>query len=141
MSSQPVQEYTPLTLRERYEAPSAEAGSPLLAVSNAMVKLYKEMFGRGPTKARAQFAGPDLVVVLLENTLTAAERNLVALGQYERLHELRLIAHHALEGELRSMAEQTLGRRALSVMSALDVHRDVSAELLTLEPLTPTAAV
>ena len=31
--------------------------SPMLEISNAMVRLYKEAFGRGPTKARAQFAG------------------------------------------------------------------------------------
>ena len=31
--------------------------SPMLEISNAMVGLYKEAFGRGPTKARAQFAG------------------------------------------------------------------------------------
>ena len=42
-----------------------------------MTKLYKELFGRGPTKVRAAFAGPDTVVVSLENTMTQAERNMV----------------------------------------------------------------
>ena len=62
----------------------------MLEISNAMVGLYKEAFGRGPTKARAQFAGPDTLVVILEASLTVAERNLVAMGEHQRLREARL---------------------------------------------------
>jgi uncharacterized protein YbcI len=50
-------------------------GSLLLEVANAMVRLFKEQFGRGPTKARASWAGPDVLTVVLENTFTPAERN------------------------------------------------------------------
>ena len=42
----------------------------MLQISNAMVRLYKEAYGRGPTKARALFAGPDTLVVLLEDSMT-----------------------------------------------------------------------
>ena len=42
-----------------------ERPSVALAVSNAMVKIYKEQFGRGPTKARTNFAGPDVLVCTL----------------------------------------------------------------------------
>jgi uncharacterized protein YbcI len=116
------------------ESPPAPAPAPLLAVSNEMVALYKKAFGRGPTKARAQFAGPDTLVVLLQHTLTIAERNLVAMGQAERLRELRLFTHYALEDELRAIVERALGRRTVAFMSAIDIRRDLSAELLTLEP-------
>jgi uncharacterized protein YbcI len=34
----------------------------LQAVSNALVKLHKEQFGRGPTNARSYFADPDTLV-------------------------------------------------------------------------------
>src|SRR3954465_5641826 len=44
--------------------------SVLAAVSNAMVRLHKEQFGRGPTRARSEWAGPDQLVVTLEDTLT-----------------------------------------------------------------------
>ena len=75
--------------------------SPLLEVSNAMVGLYKEAFGRGPTKARAQFAGNDTLLVTLESSLTVAERNLVAMGEHQRLREARLFLSHALEDQFR----------------------------------------
>ena len=108
--------------------------SPMLEISNAMVGLYKEAFGRGPTKARAQFAGPDTLVVLLESSLTVAERNLVAMGEHQRLREARLFFQYALEDQLRAIVEQALGRRTVGFVSGIDTHRDVAMEVFTLEP-------
>jgi uncharacterized protein YbcI len=117
---------------------SAEAlldRSPMLEISNAMVRLYKEAFGRGPTKARAQFAGPDLLVVTLEASLTVTERNLVAMGEHQRLREARLFFQHALEDQFRTIVEQALGRRTLAFISGIDTRRDVAVEVFTLEPV------
>jgi uncharacterized protein YbcI len=108
--------------------------SPMLEISNAMVRLYKEAFGRGPTKARAQFAGQDTLVVLLENSLTVAERNLVALGEHQRLREARLFFQYALEDQFRAIVEEALGRRTVAFVSGLDTARDVAMEVFTLEP-------
>lgn len=109
--------------------------SPMLEISNAMVGLYKEAFGRGPTKARAQFAGPDTLVVILESSLTVAERNLVAMGEQQRLREARLFFQHALEDQFRGIVEQALGRRTVAFVSGIDPDRDVAMEIFTLEPL------
>jgi uncharacterized protein YbcI len=108
--------------------------SPMLEISNAMVALYKEAFGRGPTKARAQFAGPDTLVVLLESSLTVAERNLVAMGEHQRLRQARLFFQYALEDQFRAIVEQALGRRTVAFVSGIDTHRDVAMEVFTLEP-------
>jgi uncharacterized protein YbcI len=118
-----------------------DGSSPLLAICNATVALYKQAFGRGPTKVQAHYAGPDTIVVLLEQTLTAAERNLVTLGEQDRLRESRLIVQRALEDRLRETVEGALGRRAIAVMSAIHVDRDVCAEILTLEPRAGASAV
>jgi uncharacterized protein YbcI len=108
--------------------------SPMLEISNAMVRIYKEAFGRGPTKARAQFAGPDTLVVVLENSLTVAERNLVAMGEHQRLREARLFFQYALEDQFRAIIEEALGRRTVAFVSGLDTARDVAMEVFTLEP-------
>lgn len=108
--------------------------SPLLEVSNAMVGLYKDAFGRGPTKARAQFAGNDTLLVTLESSLTVAERNLVAMGEHQRLREARLFLSHALEDQFREIVEQALGRKTLAFVSGIDTARDVTIKLFTLEP-------
>ena len=107
--------------------------SPMLEISNAMVRLYKEAFGRGPTKARAQFAGPDTLVVMLESSLTVAERNLVAMGEHQRLRESRLFFQYALEDQFRAIVEQALDRRTVAFISGIDTHRDVAMEVFTLE--------
>jgi uncharacterized protein YbcI len=112
--------------------------SPMLEISNAMVGLYKEAFGRGPTKARAQFAGHDTLVVILESSLTVAERNLVALGEHQRLREARLFFHYELEDQFRSIVEQALGRRTVAFISGIDTARDVAMEVFTLEPADGT---
>jgi uncharacterized protein YbcI len=108
----------------------------MLELSNAMVRLYKEALGRGPTKARAYFAGPDMLVVVLEQSMTVAERNLAAMGEHERLRESRLFTQYALEREFRAIVEQTLGRQTIAFVSGIDTHHDVAAEIFTLEPET-----
>jgi uncharacterized protein YbcI len=108
--------------------------SPMLQISTEMVRLYKEAFGRGPTKARAQFAGPDLLVVTLEDSLTVAERNLAAMGETERLREARMFFQYAMEDGFRAIVERALGRRTTAFISGIDVRQDVSIEAFMLEP-------
>ena len=107
----------------------------MLEISNAMVGLCKEAFGRGPTKARAQFAGADTLVVILEASLTVAERNLVAMGEHQRLREARLFFQYALEDQFRAIVEEALGRCTLAFVSGIDTSRDVAIEVFTLEPM------
>jgi uncharacterized protein YbcI len=117
------------------EVATATVGrSPLLEISNAMVALYKDAFGRGPTKARAQFAGRDTLLVTLESSLTVAERNLVAMGEHRRLREARLFHLDALEEQCRAIVERALERKTLAYVSGIDTARDVTIELFTLEP-------
>jgi uncharacterized protein YbcI len=131
-----IQENTVDSLDQEQElgASALADRSPMLEISNAMVRLYKEAFGRGPTKARANFAGRDTLVVILENTLTVAERNLVAMGEHQRLREARLFFQYALEDQFRAIVEQALGRRTVGFVSGIDTSRDVAMELFTLEP-------
>ena len=111
--------------------------SPLLQISNAMVRLYKESFGRAPTKARAQFAGPDTLIVILEDSLTVAERNLAGIGEQARLRDTRLFIQNALEEQFRAVVEQVLGRQTIAFVSGIDIRHDVSVEVFTLGPHVP----
>lgn len=113
-------------------APGAQ--SPLLDISNSMVRLYKDTFGRGPTKARSQFSGPDTLVVLLENTMTVAERRLVEIGEYSRVREHRLFLQLTIEDRKRAEVERILSRRTVASICGIDPRRDVAAEIFTLEP-------
>jgi len=79
--------------------PDALEGQTLAAISNAMVRLYKEQYGRGPTRARTEWAGPDQIVVTLEETLTLAERRLAELGEHQRLRDHRTFFQYATQAE------------------------------------------
>jgi uncharacterized protein YbcI len=105
-----------------------------LAISNAMVKLYKEMFGRGPTRASTNFAGSDIVVSTLRDTLTPAERNMVRLGEHQRLRDIRMLFQYASEDELRGIIEKITGRKVVAFVSGLDTGQDVATEVFYLEP-------
>jgi len=115
--------------------------SPLLEVSNATVRLYKEAFGRGPTHARARFAGADTLVVILQDAMTVSERKLAARGEHERLREHRLLVHGTMEDELRAVVERILGRRTLALISGIDTRCDVAVEVFLLAPIPEPRAV
>jgi uncharacterized protein YbcI len=115
--------------------PRPVSSSPLLEISNATVRLYKAAFGRGPTHARARFAGSETLVVLLQDTLTVSERRLAALGEHERLRTHRLLLHKVLEDQIRAVVEEILERPTLSLISGIDTHRDVAAEVVLLAPV------
>src|SRR4051812_27103086 len=67
----------------------------LLELSNTMVRLHKEQFGRGPTIARSNWAGPDTLICVLEDTLAPAERKLVKMGEHQRLRDSRMFLQYA----------------------------------------------
>jgi uncharacterized protein YbcI len=121
-------------MADAQHADALEGQSVQMAVSNAMVRLYKEQFGRGPTKARTHFAGPDVLVSTLENSMTPAERSLVAMGEHQRLRDTRLFFQHAMESEFRGAVEQLTGRKVRAFVSGMDTGQDVSTEVFYLEP-------
>ena len=98
--------------------------SVLMEISNAMVRLYKTQFGRGPTAARTHWCGPDAVGCFLEDTLTPAERSLVALGEHERLRDTRIFFQYATVREFCEPVEQITGRTVRSFQSSIDTKVD-----------------
>jgi uncharacterized protein YbcI len=112
----------------------------LMALSNEMVRLFKEQFGRGPTSARATWAG-DVITVILENTLTPAERNLVKMGEHERLRETRMFFQYASVREFCEPVERITGRKVRAFTSAIDTHVDgLSVETFVLHPIDASDA-
>jgi uncharacterized protein YbcI len=110
-----------------YESARAE-------ISREMVRLYKDLFGRGPTKARTEFAGPDIVICSLENTFTPAERSLAEMGEHQRLRDTRLYFQAATAEKFRGVVEKVTGRHVRAFISGLDANEDVCAEVFYLEP-------
>ena len=114
--------------------PEDGRGRELAQLSIEMVRLYKEQFGRGPTRAASHYAGPDTLICTLENSLTPAEQTMAALGEHQRLRDVRLFFQHATEAKFRNAVTSVTGREVRAFISGMDTHKDVSAEVFYLEP-------
>jgi uncharacterized protein YbcI len=106
----------------------------LMTVSNALVALHKEQFGRGPTRARTHFAGEDMLVCVLEDALLPAERALVEIDQQERVHEARLFFQMATRDKFVAAVEGIVGRNVIAFSSATDADAAVVWEVYNFEP-------
>ena len=105
----------------------------VLQLSNEMVRIYKELFGRGPTRARADWAGPDALLCTLEDSLTPAERKMAELGEHQRLRDIRTFFQHASESDFRESVERITGRKVRAFVSGIDTGQDVSSEVFYFE--------
>jgi uncharacterized protein YbcI len=107
---------------ELHVAPSDPRSSILADISREMVRLYKEQFGRGPTKARTDWAGPDVLITVLEDTLTPAERNLTRLGEHQRVRDMRTFFQYATVEGFCEPIERHTGRKVRAFLSAIDTQ-------------------
>jgi uncharacterized protein YbcI len=109
--------------------------STLLSVSNAIVRLHKDQLGRGPTHARAHFAGPDALVCVLEDALLPAERGLVEMGEHERVRQIRTILQEGTRQRFIDAIEGLTGRKVRAFSSTIDPQAGVVFEVFAFEPL------
>jgi uncharacterized protein YbcI len=114
------------------ETHATHAGTTLAAVSNTIVKLHKEQFGRGPTHARSDFAGRDTLVCTLEDALLPAERAMVQTGATDRVRESRTDLQAATADLFIRAIEDIIGRKVRAFASAIDPPAGVVFEVFAL---------
>lgn len=106
----------------------------LSAVSSALVTLHKEQFGRGPTRSRANFAGADTLVCVLEDALLPAERVMVQMGDQQRVRESRAALQAATSDQFIGAVERIVTRTVVAFASATDADQGVVWEVFNFEP-------
>ena len=109
-------------------------GSLAADVSRHVVRLFSEYTGRGPTKARTTIRG-DLIVCVTQDTMTKAERRLVAEGEAELVDTIRRKFQTTMRDDLVAGIELMTGRKVLSFMSDHDAEQDYAAEVFVLDGL------
>jgi len=102
-------------------------------ISRLMVGLFKDHVGRGPTVAKT-YIEDDIVVCMLHDTMTKAERTLTEEGKADEVRQLRrsfqgLFRDRAIEG-----VEQLLGREVVAFLSDHAVDPDWAVEAFVLAP-------
>jgi uncharacterized protein YbcI len=108
------------------------SGALNAAVSSAVVGLFSKHVGRGPTKARTTIEG-NLVVVLLRDGMTTAERSLVLAGKEAEVQQLRRAFQSTMEADLVDTVERLTKGTVSAFMSANHSDPDVAAEIFVMD--------
>jgi uncharacterized protein YbcI len=119
-----------------HEGPQKSLGEMRATISREMVRLMAEYYGKGPTRAKTYIV-EDLVVVVLEESFTRAEKTLVERGEREAIQHIRRRFQQQMAESFSGLVEQATGRRVRVFLSETDVDNDVSVETFLLaEPRT-----
>jgi uncharacterized protein YbcI len=109
--------------------------SVVAAISDEMVRVYKEQFGRGPDRVRTYWCGDDVLTTVLEDTFTTAERTLAVLGEHQRLRDTRTFFQYATVREFCEPIERLTGRKVKAFISGIDTEADgLALETFILHP-------
>jgi uncharacterized protein YbcI len=105
------------------------------AISNALVRIQRDYLGRGPTRARAVLRD-DMIVAVMEDTLTKAELSLVAGGRADEVRRTRRTFQHTMRNDIVAAVEELTGRKVIAFMSDTHIDPDLACEIILLEPET-----
>jgi uncharacterized protein YbcI len=106
-------------------------GEQLAAISKAIVKIFSESYGRGPTKAKT-YAFDDYVLCILEDILTTVERTLVEKGEETLVRAVRLRFQEMESERFTSAVEELIGRPVIAYHSQVTFHPAVGFEMFVL---------
>src|SRR5947208_3878694 len=95
-----------------------DGGGMRASISNALVGLKKEFYGKGPTAAKTYF-DDDWVFVVLEGGLTRNEETLLAAGEENLVRQVRLRFQEAMTDTITSVVADVTGRRVLTYHSQI----------------------
>ena len=104
----------------------------LAVVSNAVVAIFSEFYGRGPTKAKS-YAFDNYVVTVLEDILTPVERTLVDAGQEDLVRRVRLTFQEVVADRFTDAVAEAMGRPVVTYHSQVTFHPPMGFEMFVLE--------
>jgi uncharacterized protein YbcI len=117
-----------------YSQPTAYPNGDLAQICGEVAAVFRRAWGRGPAKTTAHWAGPNMLVVLLVNGHTDAEKTMRAAGHIQELLGGRRLLHGMIEQDLKASVERILGRTVETTLSATRLDPDLSAEIFLLAP-------
>jgi uncharacterized protein YbcI len=108
-------------------------GDVLTAVSDGLVALLKEYYGRGPTQAKTYYYD-DLVVCLLRGGFTRVEQTLLDGGRGAAVIEQRMAFQEVMRERFAAVIEHATGRTVVGFMSGNQQSPDMICEVFVLRP-------
>jgi uncharacterized protein YbcI len=122
--------------RHRVPAHETSALGPLLAeVTNAVVKLHRTHYGKGPTRSKSYMID-DVLMCVMRDVFTPVERTLIESGDADKVRETRLAFQDAMRGSFTEAVERIMERRVTGFTSQVLLDQDIAIEMFVLEPLS-----
>jgi uncharacterized protein YbcI len=117
--------------------PQPLVGGKLLAeITNRIVALMREHYGRGPIKAKT-YVLDNLIVCVLSDGFTAIERTMVEGGEPNRVLEMRRDFQRMMKERYTDMIEQLTGRAVLAFLSQAHIEPDLTIEIFLMDGPVP----
>ena len=111
----------------------ATHGEILTAISDGIVALLKEFYGRGPTRTKSYYQD-DLVVCLLRGGFTRVEQTLLAGGRGTSVIQQRMEFQELMRERFEAVIEEATGRQVIGFMSGNQQTPDMMCEVFVLAP-------
>lgn len=123
--------------------PAPLGGGRLLAeISNRIVAILREHYGRGPMKAKTYALDDIIVVVMRGSGFTALEQTIMDSGQPQRIVDMRHNFQHMMTKRYTDTIEELTGRKVLAFLSQAHVDPDLTLEIFFIDrPLEGFGAV
>ena len=115
------------------QADTTAPNSALQAISNGLVHLMSESYGRGPTKAKTYILDDAYVICVMHEIFTTAEQTLIEAGEKDLVRDTRIAFQTALAADFKGVVEEALGRRVLTYQSQIVFEPAASFEFFILE--------
>ena len=111
----------------------SQRGPMAAGISDSIVRLHTQFYGRGPTKART-FLSEEYALCVLEDILTTAERTLIRSGRGSHVQTTRLAFQELMRDEFVGVVESVTGRSVRAFMSTIHVDPEVAIEVFLFDP-------
>jgi uncharacterized protein YbcI len=108
-------------------------GNVLTAISDGMVGLLKEFYGRGPSRTKSYYSD-DLVVCVLRGGFSRVEQTLLDGGRGPAVIRQRMEFQDVMRLRFNEVVENATGRRVIAFMSGNQQHPDLMCEVFILAP-------
>ncbi len=108
-------------------------GDVLTAISDGLVALLKEFYGRGPTRTKTYYED-DLVVCVLRGGFSRVEQTLLDGGRTAAVIQQRLEFQELMRDRFEAVIERATGRCVIGFMSGNQQHPDMMCEVFVLAP-------
>jgi uncharacterized protein YbcI len=106
-------------------------GDVRTAISDGLVALLKEYYGRGPERTKT-YVSDDLVVCLLRGGFTRVEQTLFEGGHGEDVIRQRMAFQNVMRDRFEHVVEQATGRKVIGFMSGNQQDPDMICEIFVL---------